>query len=52
MNTIEKLEAILKRIADPQPTFAGPQCCLGTFEDTCELFSDIARAALKETTDV
>jgi hypothetical protein len=41
-----ELREALEKIADPQPTFAGPQCCQDTFEDACELFSDIARQAL------
>tara|TARA_R100001086_G_scaffold44914_3_gene19911 strand:- start:439 stop:990 length:552 start_codon:yes stop_codon:yes gene_type:complete len=44
----EKMRAALAKIADPQPTFAGPQCCKDTFEDACELFSDIASKALAE----
>jgi hypothetical protein len=43
---IAELEAALKQIAQPDATFAGPKCCGETFNDACEMFSDIARAAL------
>ena len=46
---VERLEAALQKIADPQPTFAGPPCCGDTFADACELFGDIAATALKGT---
>ena len=48
----ERLREFLAEIANPQPhTRNLPSCCQHIFDDTCELFSDIARALLKETTD-
>lgn len=53
IEAVKRQGEALERIADPA-TYSHnlPSCCQHTFDDTCELFSDIARAALKETTDV
>lgn len=47
----EGLREALRKIMDPQPFSAhlDPRCCQHTFDDACELFSDIARAALKDS---
>jgi hypothetical protein len=47
---VERLEAALQEIADPQLMFAGPLCCGDAVADAWELFGDIARAALKGPT--
>lgn len=53
IEVVKRQGEALERISDPA-TYSHnlPSCCQHTFDDTCELFSDIARAALKEPTDV
>ena len=46
---VTRLRGALEQIANPQPTFAGPQCCQSTFDDACELFSGIAREAMESS---
>lgn len=47
----ERLRDALTQIMNPMPfsEHLDPRCCQHTFDDTCELFSDIARDALKDT---
>ena len=48
---VKRLEEALATIADPAAySHSLPSCCQHTFDDTCELFSDIARAALSQET--
>ena len=48
---VKRLEEALETIASPAAYSHNlPSCCQHTFDDTCELFSDIARAALNQET--
>lgn len=46
IEAVKRQGEALEKIADPA-TYSHnlPSCCQHTFDDTCELFSDIARAA-------
>ena len=58
VNALPELVAKVKRLEGALETIANPatyshsllSCCQHTFDDTCELFSDIARAALNQET--
>ena len=48
---VKRLEEALATITNPATySHSLPSCCQHTFDDTCELFSDIARAALNQET--
>ena len=48
---VKRLEEALATITNPATySHSLPSCCQHTFDDACELFSDIARAALNQET--